>query len=34
MFAGKFKEKMTNYYVVFVGKKREVCDSWINVTEG
>ena len=29
MFAGKFKEKMTNYYVVFVGRKQGVCDSWI-----
>ena len=29
MFASKFREKMTNYYVVYVGKKRGVCDSWI-----
>ena len=29
MFASKFREKVINYYVVFVGKKRGVCDSWI-----
>ena len=29
MFVGKFREKITNYYVVFVGRKRGVCDSWI-----
>ena len=29
MFVGKFRYEMANYYVVFVGKKRGVCDSWI-----
>ena len=29
MFADKFREKITNYYVVFVGRKCGVCNSWI-----
>ena len=29
MFVDKFREKMTNYYVVFVDKKHGVCDSYI-----
>ena len=29
MFAGNFREKMKKYHVVFVGRKRRVCDSWI-----
>ena len=31
MLVGKFKERMTNYYVVSVGRKRGVCNSWINI---
>ena len=29
MFVDKLREKMTNYYVVFVGRKCGVCNSWI-----
>ena len=29
MLTSKFKGKMKNYYLVFIGRKDRICDSWI-----